>query len=375
MTSNQQFISGNLSKWILPVCWIIVQLTLFYTQGIVTVNEAQKYITRADILIETGTLSHPSMWLYSTQIMLIAIAKKFGTGYFSVVLVQLLVNAIATYCLYRLANKLTNELTALIITLLLILNFPFQSFNTTLYTESIYYSLLILLTCFLLQLSSLTFGNSLLLFLLMLIICFTRPSGLLLVPCVFIYLFTKFFHAYSFWLKAGLTFLITFVFLVILNKLIGIGGQLDFMLPFKEEHIICGVPTLAVEQVSTPESSSFFGIFGYIIQHPDQFLRLAAARTKAFFGLTRDYYSDGHNIYLVLYIFPIYFLLLFSIISWWRTNKAILIYCLSFILITWVTVILTCDDWHNRFFLSTIPFIYLLSQPGLKKLLSKFSKK
>jgi hypothetical protein len=349
-------------------------LILFYIHGIVTVNEASKYIEQADLLIESGNLSHPSMWLYSTEILLITAAKKLGTGYLSVVVFQLLLNGLATYFLYRLCNKLSDQFTATILVLFFILNYPFQTFNTTLYTESVFYSLITLLTCYLLQLKILTVRSLVFLLLFLLLICFTRPSGLLLVPCVFIYLFTNFFKQYSFIVKTSLVLGITLLFLFILNLAIGAGGQLDFMLPFKEEHIICGVPTITGNSFE-PEPNSIFGIFSYIFQHPGQFFRLAVNRSIAFFGLTRNYYSNAHNLYLVLYFFPIYILALFSISTWWKINKGLLLYCLSFVLITWGTVILTCDDWHNRFFLSTMPLIYILSIPGLKFLLTKFSKK
>jgi len=373
------FISSRTSGMILAIAWISMQAFLFFRFGIESEFEARKYIEQADLLLTTGSVSHPSMWLYSIQIFLIAAAKQLNTGFISVVAVQLLFNALATWSLYRLFIRLSNPMTAFICVLLFILNFPFQLFNVFLFTESLFYSFTILLSCYLLQLTSLTRQNVIVILLFLLLICFTRPSGLLWLPCVFLYLFLRFFRSIPILLKGLLILSVTIIFAILLNKAVGSGGELDFILPFREEHIICGVPTYTGSNGSTEDANSLQGIMNYIIQHPRQFGRLAWLRTQAFAGMVRPYFSSGHNIYLVLYFFPLYILLIASLRNWWRTNRPILIYCLALITVTWGTVILTCDDWHNRFFLSIVPYIYILTLPALQKIISKagtyFSKK
>jgi len=373
MTPEKSFLIRYWPQLTLTAVWVIMQAVLLYTHGIVTVNEAGKYIEQADLLLDTGSVSHPSLWLYSTQILLIAAAKQLHTGYLSVVLVQLLFNALATWCLYKLCLQLSNRITAFACILLFILNQPFQSFNTYLYTESLFYSFTILLSCYLLRLTKLTVQNFIVLVLFLLLICFTRPSGLLFVPCTFLYLFFRFFQRLPFIVKTGLTLIVAVIFVCILNAVLGSGGELDFMLPFREEHIICGVPALQDASIGqTPEeANSIRGIINYIFQHPGQFFRLAWLRTQAFFGLFRSYYSFTHNLYLGFYFFPVYLLVILCLKNWWHNNRSLLLYCISIIIVTWGTVILTCDDWHNRFFLVIVPYIYILAIPALKKLTAK----
>src|SRR5262249_1132820 len=136
--------------------------------------------------------------------------------------------------------------------------------------------------------------NFIKLILFLLLICFTRPTGLLLIPCVAIYLIIKFFKRFSLILKIGICILIAVLFILVLNLALGSGGELNFILPLEQEHIICGVPTVNVNR--SPSESSIGSIFSYIFQHPSQFLHLAWLRTLAFFGMIRSYFSIAHNL-------------------------------------------------------------------------------
>jgi hypothetical protein len=354
---------------ILVLTWIAVQVFLFYKNGIVTEFESGKYIEQANNLINQGTVSSPNFWLYSVQIFLIAASIKLHTGFILVVIVQLIFNAFATFYFSLACRKLSDDRTAFVCTLLLIFNIPFQQFNTFLFTESLFYSLIIIFSCFLFQLTKLSLKSFLFILLFLLLICFTRPTGLLLVPCIFTYVFSKFFSSWSAILKIASAIIISLLFVFILNLALGSGGELNFILPFTEEHIICGVPT--VNSNGQTSSNSLWSIFSYIIDHPGQFLHLAWLRSLAFWGLVRNYFSFSHNLYLTIYFFPIYLFALLSLKDWWKKNRNILLYSLALVLITWGTVMLSCDDWHNRFFLTLMPLIYILNLPLLKKFIDK----
>jgi hypothetical protein len=358
---------------ILACAWIVVQSLLLFHYGIVTEFEASKYIAEADNLVNRGTVSSSNFWLYSTQIFLIAIAQKLHAGFILVAIVQFFFNGLATWALFRLAASVSNKTTALVTGLLFVFTIPLQTVNCSLQTESLFFSFTILFSCYLLRLQQLTLKRFVLIFLFLVIICFTRPTGLLWVPCAFLYLFFRFFRALPMLIKIGITAVASIGFLFFLNMALGSGGELDFMLPFRDESIICGVPTRSypADIKTSSDPNSIFGLMYYVTHNFDQFIRLAWLRSKAFLGLTRTYYSSGHNIYLILYFYPLYFLAVFSIRRWLKTNTHLLLYCFSLIFLTWSTVVLTCDDWHNRFFLSIVPYIYILSIPALKNLIGK----
>jgi hypothetical protein len=367
------FFSSYKHEIILGSAWIIVQSLLLSRYGIVTEFEASKYIAEADNLLNHGTVSSSNFWLYSTQIFLIAIAQKLHAGFIAAVIVQFFFNALATRALFRFASSVSNRATALFTGLLFVFTIPLQTVNCSLQTESLFFSFTILFSCYLLRLQQLTPKRFVLIFLLLVVICFTRPTGLLWVPCAFLYLFFRFFKALPLLIKLGITAVASIGFLFFLNMALGSGGELDFMLPFRDESIICGVPTRSYPAniKTSSDPNSIFGLIYYVTHNFDQFIRLAGLRSKAFLGLTRTYYSSGHNIYLILYFYPLYFLAVFSIRRWFKTNSHLLLYCFSLIFLTWSTVILTCDDWHNRFFLSIVPYIYILSIPALNNLVDK----
>ncbi|MBC7950117.1 MAG: hypothetical protein H7Y42_19695 [Chitinophagaceae bacterium] len=375
-TSLSAIFHSHKHEILLGLCWLVVQAVLFYQHGIQTDYEARKYIEEADRIIDTGRVSTPNFWLYSVQIFLIAAAKTLNTGYLSVVFIHWILNIIATWALYKFASRWANKLTGLVIALLFIINLPMQTFNSFLQTESLFFSFTILFSCYLLSLQRLAVRNFLAVLAFLILISFTRPTGLLWIPCTFLYLFFRFFRNFSVLIKIGITIVATIGFLFFLNAALGSGGELDFMLPFRDERIICGVPTLSqfVEIKTSDNPNSIGGLLYYVTHNAEQFFRLAWLRTKAFFGLARDYYSKGHNLYLHVYFYILYLLALIGIRGWVRMNKHLLIYCLSLIFLTWASVILTCDDWHNRFFLSVVPYIYILSIPAVKQITEKFSK-
>ena len=355
---------------VLSVAWLLMQAFVFYRHGIVTGNEAEKYIGQADILLRTGSVSDPSMWLYSTQIFLIAGAIQFTGSLAPVVIIQLAVSAAAMFALYNTLRRFASSLAASIVTLVLILNYPFQSFNTFLYTESLFFNLSILLACYLFSIRTLTATLSLPVMGLLLLLCITRPSGLLLLPGVFLFYVFSFLPGVPAALKWVLGLAVAATFLFALNSVVGIGGELDFLRPFREEHIICGLPTTHAGESAAP--STLWSVLNYVVSHPGQFFELALKRSAAFFGLTRSYFSTSHNIYLLLYFLPAYGLAIAGIGAWWKHHRGILTYCVSAIFFTWATVMFTCDDWHNRFLLSVMPYFYILSLPVVERLVGKW---
>jgi hypothetical protein len=136
------------------------------------------------------------------------------------------------------------------------------------------------------------------------------------------------------------------------------------MLPFRENHIICGAPTLLSPRIipTTGSGTSLFSLLYYIGHDFGSFIRLAGQKTLSFWGVYRSYYSPTHNLYLAVYFYPITAMALFSLPRWQRRGQGLpLIGLLTPIAMTWLTVVLTCDDWNNRWFLSISPFLLLLA--------------
>jgi hypothetical protein len=360
------FKSGNLRRYdktILLLLWFIVQGFLLWHYGVVTYLEADKYISQAEYFIQHGTLSTNNYWLYSTEVFLIVAAIKLHLGFTVIAIVQLLLNLFSTWMFYKLAlSFLKRELLAFIVTIIFIINIPYQVYNSFLFTESIFYSLTVIYSSYLLRLQKLTIKSVITLLFLLLLMIITRPTGILFFGATALYIPFMFFNNISLWYKLLIIGFTVTVFIGTLNIIMNAGGSLDFMLPFKKENIICGVNTNNNVEINTIEKgNSIEGIVYYIANNKDQFFKLAKLKTISFFGLIRNYYSAFHNAYLVIFFYPLYLL---SFIGLWkmlkRKNRKI-IYLLTIILLYWITTLLTCDDWHNRFVLTVSPFIFLIA--------------
>jgi hypothetical protein len=360
---------------VLLIClfWLIVQFLFFIKNGIFVKLEAGKYINQANILLHTGKVSAPNLWFYSTEICLIALSIKTKLGLGFVYFIQLFINLIATICFFHLCRKYSPKSISFIATILLIFTFPLQELNGFLQTESLYTSLSILFTSAILLKENVSIWISLALIPFLALICITRPTGLLMIPPTFLLLADRIITKRRwrhFFLILGLI-----AFLVVINYALGRGGEWRFMLAFQKELVLCeSTPYFSHIDISK-NPNSIPGFIYYITHNFEQFSRLAWLKTKMFWGLKRPYFSRFHNAYLMIYFFPVYLLCLSSLRWWVLTNKKSFTFLLLNILLVWFTILLTCDDWHNRFFLVMTPYLYILSIPGLVKIKNFLSSK
>jgi hypothetical protein len=153
----------------------------------------------------------------------------------------------------------------------------------------------------------------------------------------------------------------------LLNFALNSGGEFDFLLPYLDERIICGVPTvLGQHNIQIPvEKNSVQGLLYIITHYPSLFFSLAAKRLLTFFGVMRSYFSLGHNIFIAIYFYATYLLMIIGFPRMLRRSleKAIFLFANIFFMV--VTVMLSCDEWHNRFILAVLPFFLLLANGAL----------
>jgi hypothetical protein len=360
--------------------WVLINSLLLLRNGIVTIGEPEKYIHQAHLFIQTGHFESPNFNFYAVTILLLAACLKLHIGFVLVVAVQLSLNFIATLYFHNTVDTLfQSRQAALIATALLLLNIPYQAFNTFLQTESLFQSSSLLFICFMARQTGYSIRSLLIVLCALIVLPLIRPAGFLFWPAAAIYLFIglpgKLHRAWKMtW--AGTILLLT---LYAINLAMKSGGELDIMLPFREQHIICGTPTLLTPVAATAANTGspinpIYSLFHYISHNPGSFIRLAGLKTLSFWSIYRNYYSLSHNGYLIVFFYPITGMAIFSFPSWKRRRLLLpFFYVLTPILTTWLTVILSCDDWSNRFFLSISPLLLILAstffnrQPAAKK--------
>jgi hypothetical protein len=123
------------------------------------------------------------------------------------------------------------------------------------------------------------------------------------------------------------------------------------------------------------ETNSIQGLFYIITHHFKLFLSLAIKRMIAFFGVARSYYSLLHNLILCTYFYLLYVSILLEIRNLFNKNKAEAWFSITLISLMTVTIMLSCDEWSNRFILSVLPFILLLAIICISNTLEKIKHK
>jgi hypothetical protein len=351
------------------ILWLFVNAFFLWKNGVVTTGEAEKYIYQAHLFAATGHLETANFWLYFIPISLLAVCLKLHLGFGWIVALQLFFNLSATLCFFRtVLYFLGSQRIAFAGTLLLLLNLPYQAFNTFLQTESLFQSFSLLFSCYLLRQKKLSAGSLATIFLALVVLSMTRPNGLLYWPATLLYLFLFALAKAPPVRKLAFGVIAAGLFILLLNTAMGSGGELDFLLPFREEHIICGLPTLLQPAGihTAGAGNSLYALLYYITHNFGQFLRLSALKSISFWGVYRSYYSLPHNLFLAAFFYSITLAALFSV-HWWRKNLPLpFVFLLSIVLLTWVTVILTCDDWSNRIYLGISPYLLILCLPVLR---------
>jgi hypothetical protein len=138
----------DLQRILIFLLWAVVNGLLIAKNGIVTTGESVKYIDQAILFVQTGRLSSSNFRLYFTEIGLISLCIKLKLGFIFVVLLQLFFSLFSTFCLYNtLLYLFKAKNIAFTGTAILLLNLPYQEFNTFLQTESLFYSFTLIL-CF-----------------------------------------------------------------------------------------------------------------------------------------------------------------------------------------------------------------------------------
>ncbi len=349
--------------------WGFVQLLILNRFGIVTRLEATKYIYEAEYFLKQGHFSQIKYIFYSLYIFLHVLSIKLGVEFIGIYILQVTLNACAMLCLYRLSLRLTGDFGASNIAfILLTLCFPWQVWTTHLYTESVFDSLIVIFSYSLIRAMDAGLKWRVLAIIFFVLLIFARPTGILFVPVLILLFGYKFLRAGK-KLMALITILLpTIIFLVLLNFEMRGEGEFDFMKPFRESQIICGVPEEFTNNLVLPkDGNNVQGLFYYIIHNPIHFSGLALKKIIYYFGMTRSYYSLPHNIYLIAFMYPIYLFAFAGLRGLKKLNKIYWAYSIFVIGIFAFSIILTCDDWLNRFVAPIMPFIVIAAAVGMKK--------
>lgn len=363
----QLFFHKNQDVVLLGGLFILIHIFLYYRTGIFTSLEAVKYIDQGERLSMGYGLSEQKYFFYLPVILLVSFCKTLHLPLGLVVLVQIVLSAWSQYCFYRLTRSFTgNRWCAFFTSLALLLFIPYQNWNFYLYSESIFLSLCLMFAWLVYQNRFQVWPAQLSCLLLLGILILSRPTGILLIfPWLLLLLLRKQPAAMRL-VHLIMSVVVLAIACLLINRLYAGGNDFDSLLPFVEEHIICGVPSAGPHD--RPDLVYDRGAVGnllyYILHNPLHFLRLFAMRLFSFFNMTRQYYSTAHNFLLLVFMAPVYLL---GIVGWVKKIKFSNPYSI-FLIALFVTypsfIALQCDDWHSRFTMVLIPHCLMLASLG-----------
>ncbi len=346
---------------VIGLLWLFVQSMLYFHYGFVTNFEGLKYQNDAKEFIDSFQLNTDRLF-YSIYPIIIATILKLRIGLYGVLVFQLIINAWATYRFYCIARKLfSNMWIAIYATCILILTFQIQIWNFHLYTESLFISGLIIYTYRLITINFFSIKHFIYLGILVLILSFVRPTGMLLIiPTLVYFIFRNkekslSFYRISPWALAAIA-------VVIVHILYSAGQFYEFVYRAWNNYWVIWA------------YSGFNDSFVESTSDTHRVIKLLSYRKLYFFSMLRPYYSDFHNL-LMMTFYPVYVLAFIGIIPFWRKNKAMLLFVVTLIAVFSMFSILTFINWHGRFIAPILPFFILLSGAGIQFIFkNKFAK-
>ncbi|RYZ20091.1 MAG: hypothetical protein EOO16_17845 [Chitinophagaceae bacterium] len=350
---------------LLAVLWLLVQAALWGYYGTMTELEAKKYIHAARYLLGHGNFPERKYLFYADTPLLIAASLKLGLGYAGAIVFQLALNGLSTAAFYQLVSRATGSARAAFAgTAALLLFIPYQSWNVYLYTESVFFSALVLFMYCLYRLAAATQHKArwcLLSAVALLLLVTARPFGMLFLPAVLLFGFFELPRRLR--AVSGALALLGLGFLYIaLNR--AFSGSVDWnaLRPNVAGSIICDIPDPRYQQPLhlRPGGNPVDQLAYYIVHNPAHYARLSVLRLKAFLLPTRTWYSGLHNAFLVGVCLLLYTTFALGI-GPLRRRVPRSFFAFLVLALAGYTIAITfqCDDYHNRFWLALAPMLIL----------------
>jgi hypothetical protein len=143
-----------------------------------------------------------------------------------------------------------------------------------------------------------------------------------------------------------------------------------------EDSIICDIPRNdATRQLDLSHSSNqLYQLFYYITHNFSHFASLAFIRLRYFFLMVRSYFSTFHNFFLLAYLIVLYGSALMGIKRIIKLLPVSLtVFLFTTIMLFAFTIALQCDDYHNRFALTLMPFYVIMAMWTWEPLMNRIS--
>jgi Dolichyl-phosphate-mannose-protein mannosyltransferase len=359
------------------VVYFSISAVLLFKYGIRLDGEAEKFIENANRIINGQELFNGSFgYFYIAYSLLVALFIKLPVNLLFVAVVQIILSFFAAVCLYKLLKQvLNNSNIAFLFFIIYLLCYPIQKWNFFLYSESIHTSFLVIGIYFFNKwLADKKFSRLAALGIVLLLILFSRPVGVLFLMSLFAVL--------MFWLYRNKRKILFYILtgISIVSVIIILNSPFTaFVNPdsIRRMEIICQVPetnhAIAYQEYNRQGLYKAFTVIKDEIGIGN-FFKNGFKKLGYFFGMYRSFYSWKNNLLLICFtvFYPFALSGIFSkpAESFYYTRLFALIY----LLFTSLGIFFTCDEWSNRFISPAFPFILILAAGGFLSVYKKINR-
>ncbi|WP_460922146.1 glycosyltransferase family protein [Pontibacter brevis] len=353
--------------------WLIVQVALYFKYGIKIVYDSHRYLAYAYSFAEgTGLWYESSSILYSSYTLVIFLfLYSLNLAPFTIILFQIIISGLAAICLYKSTFLITNSQKAAFVSTLLFVLWPdLQQWNLYIHTESLFISTTIFLLYFMVRYYRCKKSPfSLAVLALLFIVTFLRPNGFFLliayVLSVLLSHVTGYVAGKNKYLILLCAFPVLLLLIIIASQILEVFSPVQYLL---QGQIIQGYTKFTVS-IDTPPAATtkqpvILQILNISLHQPFAYLRLLLLRFLFFWGQFRPYYSTLHNILIVLFFLPVYFMALRGM-NQFKIPFPIVTFIATFLFLQTFMAMFISVDWDNRFVVPLLPLVFMLSATGL----------
>jgi hypothetical protein len=372
---GKRFLAGY-HGWLLVGLWAAVQVGCWrYGHGPRLFGDGINYLDYAYRIIDNDSLGTGHYVRYAGYALFLLVFIKYHLGIVSICLAQVALSGWAAWAYYRTALRLSGAYwpTAFLATAALVSWVEVQRFNTIILTESLFTSLLLFCLWAIARVrNSGTLGTALGI---SLATAMVRPNG-------FIALAAAALAGVSWLFQTGRARWATLLLLgllaiawVELNKLV---VNFHLIETYAAGNVIFGYsPPLLLPpttlQLPSPTLLPAHQLVYFIGNNFWYFTRLSLLKLAYFLGWPKPWHSALHTLWSGFMLPLIYGL---AVRGAWRkaVAKPIRVYLVATIVAQVGIVLLTVEDWDNRFSGPLLPYWFLLAALGAQPLLKRWKK-
>jgi len=376
---------SNISNWrillVLGFLFALVNGIIYSQLGVKIMADSSSFLSYASQIEDNGLYVEPHYFWYIQYPIFIIAAQSIYSTLGTVVFLQYVLSFVAVCCLYFTSVRLfESKLTAFITGLLFILFFELNLYNSYILAESYFISMISISIFFLVKWlnSGFTLIYSLFGGIVLVITVLIKPTGIALLAGIIAIGIANYWQYinHSIW-KIALVVLLIIPFFLLVNRMLETYG---FIENYKLGEVVYGVsefggnPIYSALKVSRPveleltyrELPPLLELIYFIWNYPFYWIKLFLV--KLFYYLThiRPYWSFFHNIFNLIFLLPLYFFFIRSLVHY-RGDFRIRLFTIVFITMNILSVCVLSVDWDGRFLLPVLPLVFLWAGPEIAR--------